>query len=69
MCAVVVRSAARWGSFEDLPERLATAGYEVVDEDELGRRLYVKPTAIPPDRPTPHCVGSGSAGRPQLRGA
>ena len=43
VCAVVVRSAVRWGSFDDLPDRLAAVGYEVADEDDLGRRLYLKP--------------------------
>ena len=52
VCAVVVRSAARWGSFDDLPDRLAAAGYEVADEDDLGRRLYLKPECDPADRPT-----------------
>ena len=47
VCAVVVRSAARWGSFDDLPDRLAAAGYEVADEDDLGRRLYLKPECDP----------------------
>ena len=47
VCAVVVRSAERWGSFEDLPERLAAAGYDVADEDELGRRLYLKTDCTP----------------------
>ncbi|MEQ1786499.1 MAG: hypothetical protein ABL966_05555, partial [Acidimicrobiales bacterium] len=39
VCAVAVRSAVRWGSFDDLPERLAALGYEVVDEDDQGNRL------------------------------
>jgi hypothetical protein len=43
VCAVAVRSRARWGSFEDLPERLREAGYDVELEDQLGRRLYVRP--------------------------
>lgn len=41
VCAVVVRSRARWGSLDDLPARLADAGYVVADEDDLGRRLYL----------------------------
>ena len=32
VCAVVVRSRERWGSFDDLPERLAAAGYTVAVE-------------------------------------
>ncbi len=47
VCAVVVRSRVRWGSFEDLPERLADAGYGVADEDDLGRRVYVKDDCRP----------------------
>lgn len=48
VCAVAVRSGVRWGSFADLPERLAAAGYEVADEDDLGRRLYLKVPCTPP---------------------
>jgi hypothetical protein len=47
VCAVAVRSGVRWGSFEDFPERLAAAGYEITDEDERGRRLYVKTSCNP----------------------
>ncbi len=47
VCAVVVRSRVRWGSFEDLPERLAAGGYEVADEDAQGRRLYLKSECDP----------------------
>ena len=47
MCAVAVRSRARWGSFDDLPERLADAGYEVALDDGRGRVLYVKPDCEP----------------------
>jgi 4-amino-4-deoxy-L-arabinose transferase-like glycosyltransferase len=47
VCAVVVRSRARWGSFDDFPQRLAAVGYVVADEDDLGRRLYLKPTCAP----------------------
>jgi hypothetical protein len=47
VCAVVVSSGARWGSFEDFPERLAAVGYEVADEDDLGRRLYLKTDCDP----------------------
>jgi hypothetical protein len=42
VCAVAVRSRVRWGSFADLPDRLAAAGYDVAHEDAQGRRLYVK---------------------------
>jgi len=48
VCAVAVRSGVRWGSFEDLPGRLADAGYEVVVEDPQGRRLYLKTACSPP---------------------
>jgi hypothetical protein len=47
VCAVAVRSRARWGSFDDLPERLEAAGYVVADEDDLGRRLFLKPDCDP----------------------
>jgi 4-amino-4-deoxy-L-arabinose transferase-like glycosyltransferase len=43
VCAVAVRSHERWGSFDDLPERLARAGYGVVLEDDRGRVLYERP--------------------------
>ena len=33
MCAVVVRSAERWGSFDDLPDRLEALGYEIAAQD------------------------------------
>jgi hypothetical protein len=49
VCAVVVRSRVRWGSFDDLPERLADAGYDIAHEDPQGRRLYLK-TACRPAR-------------------
>ena len=42
VCAVVVRSEHRWGSFPDLPGRLADAGYVIAQEDQLGRRAYIK---------------------------
>lgn len=42
VCAVAVRSAVRWGSFADLPERLAAAGYAVARDDGRGRVLYLK---------------------------
>lgn len=48
VCAVAVRSGVRWGSFEDLPGRLADAGYEIVVADPQGRRLYLKTACAPP---------------------
>jgi hypothetical protein len=42
VCAVAVRSQVRWGSFDDLPERLADAGYEAAERDAQGRVLYLK---------------------------
>ena len=48
VCAVAVRSRVRWGSFEDLPRRLADAGYEIAVEDPQGRRLYTKTDCAPP---------------------
>jgi hypothetical protein len=43
VCAVVVTSGARWGSFEDLPDRLAELGFDVAIEDGDVRRAYVDP--------------------------
>ncbi|MET0902043.1 MAG: hypothetical protein ABWZ52_02280, partial [Acidimicrobiales bacterium] len=43
VCAVVVTSGARWGSFDELPLRLAAAGFEVATEAGDVRRVYVKP--------------------------
>ena len=43
VCAVVVTSGVRWGSFEDLPTRLAALGYQVAAEDGEVKRVYVKP--------------------------
>jgi len=48
VCAVVVRSRVRWGSFEDLPRRLERAGYDLTLEDSADRRLYLKADCIPP---------------------
>jgi hypothetical protein len=48
VCAVVVRSSVRWGSFDDLSERLQAAGYHLADEDDQGRRLYLKTPCAPP---------------------
>ena len=62
VCAVVVRSAARWGSFDDLPDRLAAAGYEVADEDDLGRRLYLKPDCDPLTGSTPRAASPSRSG-------
>ena len=42
VCAVVVRSRVRWGSFADLPDRLAEVGYEVVQEGPTAERLYLR---------------------------
>jgi Dolichyl-phosphate-mannose-protein mannosyltransferase len=47
VCAVVVRSSQRWGSFDDLPDRLLAAGYRVALEDDLGRRVYVDDACDP----------------------
>jgi len=47
VCAVVVTSAARWGSFDDLSDRLAAIGYQVEVEEALDRRLYVKADCSP----------------------
>lgn len=44
VCAVVVRSSVRWGSFDDLPERLEAEGFEVALEDDRGRRVYIDPS-------------------------
>ncbi len=43
VCAVVVTSRARWGSFEDLPDRLAEAGYEIAVDGGRHDRTYIKP--------------------------
>jgi hypothetical protein len=42
VCAVVVTSRVRWGSFADLPRRLAGAGYEIAAGDDPASRVYVK---------------------------
>lgn len=41
VCAVVVRSSERWGSFDDLPRGLADLGYRVALTDDTGRVTYV----------------------------
>jgi len=48
VCAVVVRSRERWGSFDDLPARLAALGYEVVVDDGPNRRVYAATECDPP---------------------
>lgn len=48
VCAVVVRSHVRWGSFTDLPDRLSALGYQVVWGDDPSDRVYVDPTCDPP---------------------
>lgn len=47
VCAVAVRSSVRWGSFDDLPDRLAAVGFELAFEDEAGRRTYVSTDCAP----------------------
>jgi hypothetical protein len=42
MCAVSVRSEHRWGSFDDLPARLRSAGFHLRFVDERDRALYVR---------------------------
>ncbi|MFL6206981.1 MAG: hypothetical protein ACJ739_16685 [Acidimicrobiales bacterium] len=42
VCAVVVRSGDRWGSFADLPDRLAALGYRIAAQDGEVHRVYVK---------------------------
>lgn len=48
VCAVAVRSDDRWGSFDDLPDRLAAAGYELAESDDDGHRLYLRSPCTPP---------------------
>jgi 4-amino-4-deoxy-L-arabinose transferase-like glycosyltransferase len=47
VCAVAVRSRERWGSFGDLPDRLADGGYELALEDGRRRALYLKTRCRP----------------------
>jgi hypothetical protein len=47
VCAVVVRSAERWGRFDDLPHRLDELGYVPAAQDGDVRRVYVKPDCRP----------------------
>lgn len=48
VCAVVVWSSTRFGSLEDLPDRLAERGYEVAANYDDVRTLYVRPDCDPP---------------------
>lgn len=41
VCAVVIRSSVRWGSFDDLPSRLSALGYELVGDPEAANRVYL----------------------------
>ena len=67
VCAVVVRSGERWGSFDDLPDRLADAGYEVAAEDGDGPPRLPQARLPPPDAPhrarTLETAGGGRGGR------
>ncbi len=47
VCAVAVRSAARWGNFDDLPARLESEGYQVTERYGGPRALYVKTACTP----------------------
>ena len=58
VCAVVVTSGARWGSFDDLPDRLADVGYELAAADGDVRRVYVK-TRLRPGLTDPPTVVLG----------
>jgi hypothetical protein len=42
VCAVVVTSRARWGSFEDLPRRLDALDYEIAHDEGRHDRVYVR---------------------------
>ncbi|OWY59561.1 hypothetical protein B7486_73915, partial [cyanobacterium TDX16] len=46
VCAVVVWSS-RWGDFEDLPDRLVDAGYEVAAQPEDDKTVWVKDDCAP----------------------
>jgi hypothetical protein len=48
VCAVVVTSRVRWGSFDDLPGGLAAAGYEIADGDDRASRVYVRSDCTSP---------------------
>jgi hypothetical protein len=47
VCAVVVTSGERWGSFDDLPDRLADEGYELATQHGNVDRVYVKTDCHP----------------------
>ena len=47
VCAVVVTSGERWGSFDDLPDRLAAEGYELATQNGNVDKVYVKPDCTP----------------------
>ena len=47
VCAVVVLSTVRWGSFDDLPDRLAREGYRLALDEGPGRRAYVRSPCHP----------------------
>ena len=48
VCAVVVRSRVRWGSFADLPGRLAAAGYLIALDRGIADRVYLARDCDPP---------------------
>ena len=47
VCAVVVTSGERWGSFDDLPDRLADEGYELATQHGNVDKVYVKTDCHP----------------------
>jgi hypothetical protein len=47
VCAVVIRSPERFGSFPGLPERLGSLGYELVARDVPEGALYVRTACAP----------------------
>ena len=47
VCAVVVRSRVRWGSFADLAERLAAEGYDIAIDRGTNDRVYIKRGCAP----------------------
>ncbi len=47
VCAVVIWDPQRWGSFRDLPGRLAAAGYTVVLRDRDGHTVYRRTACSP----------------------
>jgi hypothetical protein len=48
VCAVVVTSASRWGSFDDLPDLLAELGYEPTVTGSGPEVVYVRDPCDPP---------------------